>query len=53
MLGPEARRQLGNAENTTTIHTLMSCPIYRKYEFSDLERRSGHLLRVNKVKSFF
>lgn len=42
MLGPEARRQLGNAENTTTIHTLMSCPIYRKYEF----KRPGEAFRA-------
>lgn len=49
-LGPDAHRLLGNAESTSA-HSLMSCPIYRKYEFGDLERRSGHLPPVTAFRN--
>lgn len=45
-LAPRAQRRPGNAENTH-IRSLMSCPIYRKRQFSNLaRRRSRHLLPV-------
>lgn len=50
-LGPDARGRLGNAENTQ-VDSLMSCPIYRKYEFSDLVvGRSLPLLVVKTIKN--